>query len=94
MLQFITFKISMVTRLKDVLRNMCKNKLDQNDHSSNSGCMNRGECFNGSCICEIRFSGEDCESYNSSYHAGKHSNTIKPDMDTNQGFYTLWFNAQ
>ena len=49
---------------------MCKNKLDQNDHSSNSGCMNRGECFNGSCICEIRFSGEDCESYNSSYHAG------------------------
>lgn len=35
-------------------------------------CSGRGECGpNNSCICEIRFTGDNCMDYNRSYHAGK-----------------------
>lgn len=35
-------------------------------------CSGRGECGpNNSCICEIRYTGDNCLDYNKSYHAGK-----------------------
>lgn len=33
-------------------------------------CSGRGECFNGTCLCEIRYSGEECSGFNLPYHAG------------------------
>lgn len=33
-------------------------------------CNGRGECDNGTCICEIRYSGDECRSFNLPYHAG------------------------
>lgn len=33
-------------------------------------CSGRGECYNGTCLCEIRFSGEYCDGPNLPYHAG------------------------
>lgn len=39
---------------------------------SSAVCSGRGECGpNNSCICEIRFTGENCLDYNKSYHAGE-----------------------
>lgn len=37
-------------------------------------CGGRGECGpNNSCICEIRFTGDNCNDFNKSYHAGNSS---------------------
>lgn len=33
-------------------------------------CSGRGECLNGTCLCEIRFSGDICDGPNVPYHAG------------------------
>lgn len=33
-------------------------------------CSGRGECHNGTCLCEIRFAGEYCNGPNLPYHAG------------------------
>lgn len=33
-------------------------------------CSGRGECDNGTCICEIRYSGDECTGFNLPYHAG------------------------
>ncbi|XP_019881544.2 uncharacterized protein LOC109609334 [Aethina tumida] len=33
-------------------------------------CSGRGECHNGTCMCEIRFTGELCDGPNLPYHAG------------------------
>ncbi|KAB0803361.1 hypothetical protein PPYR_00331 [Photinus pyralis] len=35
-----------------------------------SDCSGRGECHNGTCVCEIRFSGDHCDGPNLPYHAG------------------------
>lgn len=32
-------------------------------------CNGRGECDNGTCICEIRYSGDECRGFNFPYHA-------------------------
>lgn len=34
-------------------------------------CSGRGDCLNGTCLCEIRYSGEECSGFNLPYHAGK-----------------------
>lgn len=39
-------------------------------------CSGRGDCLNGTCFCEIRYSGDECDNYNISYHA---SNTKLKD---------------
>ncbi|KAJ8966748.1 hypothetical protein NQ317_011162 [Molorchus minor] len=33
-------------------------------------CSGRGECYNGTCMCDIRFTGELCDGPNLPYHAG------------------------
>lgn len=33
-------------------------------------CSGRGECHNGTCLCEIRYSGDTCSDPNLPYHAG------------------------
>lgn len=33
-------------------------------------CSGRGECHNGTCLCEIRYSGDECAGPNLPYHAG------------------------
>lgn len=33
-------------------------------------CSGRGECYNGTCTCDIRFTGELCDGPNLPYHAG------------------------
>lgn len=38
---------------------------------SNSQCSGRGDCLNGTCLCEIRYSGDECSGFNLPYHAGK-----------------------
>lgn len=38
--------------------------------SCTDDCSGRGECHNGTCLCEIRFSGEICDGPNVPYHAG------------------------
>ncbi|KAF5274094.1 hypothetical protein FQR65_LT04492 [Abscondita terminalis] len=35
-----------------------------------SDCSGRGECHNGTCVCEIRFSGDYCDGPNLPYYAG------------------------
>lgn len=34
-------------------------------------CSGRGECQNGTCLCEIRYAGDECSGFNLPYHAGK-----------------------
>lgn len=33
-------------------------------------CSGRGECHNGTCMCDIRFTGVECDDPNLPYHAG------------------------
>ncbi|KAI5631808.1 hypothetical protein NE865_15477 [Phthorimaea operculella] len=33
------------------------------------GCSGRGDCMNGTCLCEIRYAGEECAGPNMPYHA-------------------------
>lgn len=64
----------MVTRLQklvNVAEMGCEEKEENGfDHKV---CGGRGECSgpNNSCICEIRFTGDNCLDYNRTYHAGK-----------------------
>lgn len=58
----------MVTRLRVHVADM---GCTENDDDAFKTCNNHGECGpNNSCICEIRFTGENCSDYNKSYHAG------------------------
>jgi hypothetical protein len=34
-------------------------------------CSGRGDCLNGTCLCEIRYTGDECTGFNIPYHAGK-----------------------
>lgn len=38
--------------------------------SCTGDCSGRGECHNGTCVCEIRFAGDYCDGPNLPYHAG------------------------
>lgn len=40
------------------------------DDDSITPCSGRGDCLNGTCLCEIRYSGDECDNYNLPYHAG------------------------
>lgn len=66
----------MVTRLRVHLADMgCT---DSDDDEFSKVCSGRGECGpNNSCICEIRYSGEQCLDYNKSYHAGEYRRFIQ-----------------
>lgn len=33
------------------------------------GCNGHGDCMNGTCLCEIRYSGDECAGHNMPYHA-------------------------
>ncbi|KAL4703760.1 hypothetical protein ACJJTC_017548 [Scirpophaga incertulas] len=33
------------------------------------GCSGRGDCLNGTCLCEIRYAGDECAAPNLPYHA-------------------------
>lgn len=60
----------MVTRLRVHLR--ADMGCSDEDEFNPKVCSGRGECGpNNSCICEIRYTGDNCLDYNKSYHAGK-----------------------
>lgn len=49
----------------------------EDDEFKPAVCSGRGECGpNNSCICEIRYTGDNCLDYNKSYHAGEHSDIM------------------
>lgn len=57
------------------MQNNNNNQLPSGDMSAISDsteilCNGRGECDNGTCICEIRYSGDECRAFNLPYHAG------------------------
>lgn len=33
-------------------------------------CSGRGDCLNGTCFCDIRYSGDECGGFNVPYHTG------------------------
>ena len=41
---------------------------DQDSDDCQANCSGHGECFNGSCYCQIQFEGEECKRINFSYH--------------------------
>lgn len=52
----------------------CSDSIDSN---SDVDCNGRGECVelnqgNKTCICEIKFNGDYCSSFNKYYYAGEH----------------------
>ncbi|OXA45673.1 E3 ubiquitin-protein ligase LAP [Folsomia candida] len=42
----------------ELIRGMC----------SSANCSGHGECLNGTCLCEIKFAGEECDGINVNYH--------------------------
>jgi hypothetical protein len=59
----------MITRVRAHIIMGC---LESDDDVDPSVCSGRGECGpNNSCICEIRYTGDNCLDYNKSYHAGE-----------------------
>lgn len=64
----------MLTKLQSLMScnsNPVVSMSHSNEHGQSVGipCSGRGECLNGTCICEIRYSGDECHDYNISYHA-------------------------
>lgn len=43
-------------------------------------CSGRGDCLNGTCLCEIRYSGDECDNFNIPYHAGTTETNFSPHM--------------
>lgn len=42
-----------------------------NDDDPNiATCSGRGDCLNGTCLCEIRYAGDECSGFNLPYYAG------------------------
>lgn len=41
------------------------------DDDTITPCSGRGDCLNGTCLCEIRYTGVECDNYNLPYHASK-----------------------
>lgn len=39
--------------------------------SVSASCSGRGDCLNGTCLCEIKYSGDECSGFNLPYHAGE-----------------------
>ena len=65
----------MVTRFQRFADMGCEETVE-NDFNKKV-CGGRGECGpNNSCICEIRFTGENCLDYNRMYHAGELDSTL------------------
>lgn len=50
----------------------------------NTQCSGRGDCLNGTCLCEIRYSGDECSGFNLPYHAGKNPSVIFPSNFPNK----------
>lgn len=60
----------MVTLLRELTNMGCMETED--DEFKPTICSGRGECGpNNSCVCEIRYTGDNCLDYNKIYHAGK-----------------------
>lgn len=61
----------MISHLKTLMR--CS-PLTKDDHppDDDTPCSGRGECQNGTCLCEIRYAGDECSGFNLPYHAGKY----------------------
>lgn len=86
----------MVARLLRVSTMGCSEADD--DELSPAVCSGRGECGpNNSCICEIRYSGDNCLDFNKSYHAGEFdwrdafaSNWLRSKLIDNSMFALQW----
>lgn len=48
--------------------------IDENPPDDDTPCSGRGDCLNGTCLCEIRYAGDECSGFNLPYHAGKNLN--------------------
>lgn len=40
------------------------------DDLNTATCSGRGDCLNGTCLCEIRYAGDECSGFNLPYYAG------------------------
>lgn len=61
----------MVTLLRDFTNMGCETT-EVGEEFNPTICGGRGECGpNNSCVCEIRYTGDNCLDYNKIYHAGK-----------------------
>lgn len=43
---------------------------DQDQDLPSVTCSGRGDCLNGTCFCEIRYAGDECNAFNLPYYAG------------------------
>lgn len=66
---------TMLTRMQTLMR--CSSGSATNTLPSTSGpgdtvipCSGRGDCLNGTCLCDIRYAGDECTGFNLPYHAG------------------------
>lgn len=41
-----------------------------NDDPNIATCSGRGDCLNGTCLCDIRYAGDECSGFNLPYYAG------------------------
>lgn len=42
----------------------------KDDDLNSATCSGRGDCLNGTCLCEIRYAGDECSGFNLPYYAG------------------------
>lgn len=63
----------MLTNLPTLMRCSSDEILSKNHMNDDevTPCSGHGDCLNGTCICEIRYSGKECDNYNFPYHASK-----------------------
>lgn len=68
---FQACKLIMIKTFHSLMRCSSSNPIDLNPPDDDSPCSGRGDCLNGTCLCEIRYSGDECTGFNLPYHAGK-----------------------
>ncbi|KAG4070867.1 hypothetical protein HA402_011093 [Bradysia odoriphaga] len=60
----------MIKTFHSLMRCSSSNPIDLSPPDDDSPCSGRGDCLNGTCLCEIRYSGDECTGFNLPYHAG------------------------
>lgn len=71
---FLLVAITMLKHLQSLMKcsseTLSVNSMSTASVDNMTPCSGRGECLSGTCLCEIRYTGDECDNFNLPYHAG------------------------
>lgn len=79
----------MISRFQSLMR-CSSSSIDENPPDDDTPCSGRGDCLNGTCLCEIRYAGDECSGFNLPYHAGRNKKFVSPCFVVAENTITLF----